>query len=426
MMVDTGASTTAQDGPGAECRDDQCRVRGDRLIGSEHRPLRIAYVAHYDPRDITQWSGTGYHMHKSMSAAGAEVHLIGPLKRAYHPVNVVRHLWNTRVRGLKDQPQRDPGYLKHYARQVERQVRDLEVDVVVGPGGLPLCYADLDLPIVVWTDATFGSMLGYYEAFTGLSARSVRDGHAGERALAKRCHRAIFSSQWAADGAVEHYGYDPARIEVISLGANVPYERDLEEIKAVIAARPRDELRLLFLGVQWRRKGGDTALAVGEELARRGLPVRLALVGAPPPEGTALPAWAEVHGFIRKSTPDGMRRIGEMLDSSHFMILPTRADCTPIVFNEASSAALPVLTTRTGGVPSVVHEGVNGHLFGLDADPAAWADRVEALWNDRDAYEALCLAAWKDYGERLNWRATGRHAVRYLTEALMSDRAGRA
>lgn len=388
-------------------------------------PLRIAYVAYYDPMDITQWSGTGYHMHRAMSEAGAEVTLVGPLKKIYNPINVAKFLWNSKVRGYKDHPQRQRGFLEHYARQVERIVEKLDVDIVLGPGGLPLAYANLKLPMAVWTDATFASLIDYYDAFTNVSPRSMKDGHAGEKALFSRCYRAMFSSQWAAESASEIYGYDPEKIEVVSLGANVPYERNEAEIDEIIAARASDTMRLLFLGVQWHRKGGDIALAVGEELHRRGVPIKLELVGASPPEGTVLPEWAEALGFIKKSTPEGMARIGKLLDDSHFMILPTRADCTPIVFNESSSSGLPVITTTTGGVPSVVREGVNGYLFDIDDDPKLWADRIEALWNDKQAYTTLCKAAWKDYGERLNWKAAGEHAVRYLTQAVEDHKAGR-
>jgi glycosyltransferase involved in cell wall biosynthesis len=210
----------------------------------------------------------------------------------------------------------------------------------------------------------------------------------------------------------------------VSLGANVPAETDEEAIRSSIRARSRQELRLLFLGVQWVRKGGNTALAVGEELDRRGLPVRMDLVGASPPDGSTLPHWATAHGFIRKSTDEGMKRIAGMLASSSFMILPTLADCTPIVFNEASSAALPVMTTRTGGVPSVVRENINGFLFDLNEPAAAWADRVEALWNDQESYENLCISAWRDFHARLSWDAVGARAAACLRSAHYDFRAG--
>ncbi|MEX0876985.1 MAG: glycosyltransferase family 4 protein [Phycisphaerales bacterium] len=387
--------------------------------------IRIAYVAYYDPRDITKWSGTGYHMHRSMAEAGAHIELIGPLKNQHNPVNIARYLWNTKVRGLNDHPHRDPGFLRHYARQVEKQLRGTDADIIVGPGGLPLCYLETDLPIVVWTDCTFASLLNYYEAFKNMSARSVRDGHRADKALFDRCYRAMFSCQWAADSAINDYGYDPRKCEIVSLGANVPFERNEQQARDLIASRNKDEMQLLFLGVQWIRKGGDFALKVGEELVRRGLPIKMKLVGAAPPEGQPIPEWAEVVGFIKKSTPEGLARIGGLLDTSHFMVLPTLADCTPIVFNEASSAALPVLTTRTGGVPSVVHEGVNGHLFDLDGQPGAWADRIEQLWNDPEGYTRLCMSAWKDYGQRLNWDSVGPRAVEYLERAVADFAAGK-
>ncbi len=389
-------------------------------------PLRVAYVTYYDPKDITKWSGTGYHMHRALMDCGVEVSLIGPLKNQHHPVNIAKYLWNKKVRGYNDHPHRDPGFLRHYARQVEQRLKSLDVDLVIGPGGLPLCYLETDLPIVVWTDCTFASLLNYYEAFKNMSPRSIRDGHAADQALFDRCERAIFSCQWAADSAVKDYGYDPARCDIVSLGANVPAETSEDAIRATVRARTRDELRLLFLGVQWIRKGGDMALAVGEELHRRGLPVRMDLVGAAPPEGQPVPSWATVHGFIRKSTDEGMRRISNMLATSHFMVLPTKADCTPIVFNEASSAALPVIATSTGGVPSVVHEGTNGYLFDMNAPPTAWADRIQALWEDQQAYEQLAIAAWRDFHARLNWGATGRQGTEVLHRALEQFRTGRA
>lgn len=389
------------------------------------KPLRIAYVAYYDPMDISQWSGIGYHMHRALEEAGAEVTLVGPLKKLYHPLNAFKYLWNTKVRGYKDHPQRDKGFLRYYAKQVERIVADLDVDIVLGPGGLPLAYANLDKPMAVWTDATWANLIDYYDAFTNVSPRSIRDGHAGEKALLDRCYRAIFSSRWAADSARDVYGCPEHKLEVIGLGANVPDQRSRDEIERVVEARSRDELRLLFLGVQWHRKGGDIAIAVGEELHKRGLPVRLDLVGAAPDPGTAVPGFANEVGFIKKSTPEGMARIASLLDESHFMLLPTRADCTPIVFNEASSAGLPVMTTRTGGVPTVVREGTNGYLFDIDANPSEWADRIEQLWNDRDAYRTLCLDAWRDFHERLTWKATAEHAVRYLTQAVEDHKAGR-
>ncbi len=385
---------------------------------SSTKPLKVAYVAFYDPMDVTRWSGTGYHMHKSMADAGAEITLIGPLKNQHHPINVAKYLFNKKVRGLNDHPHRDKGFLKHYAKQVQAQLKTIDADVIVGPGGLPLCYLDTDLPIVVWTDCTFASLLNYYEAFKNMSARSIKDGHEADQALFDRCYRSMFSCQWAADSAMNDYGYAAEKCEIVSLGANVPSERNEQEATELVESRGRDELKLLFLGVQWIRKGGDFALKVGEELVRRGLPVKMQLVGASPPEGQPIPEWAEVVGFIKKSTPEGFARIGHMLDTSHFMVLPTLADCTPIVFNEASSAALPIMTTRTGGVASVVHDGVNGCLFDLDEDHIAWADKIESLWNDPQAYKELALAGWKDYGERLNWDAAGEHAVRYLKQTV--------
>jgi len=50
-----------------------------------------------------------------------------------------------------------------------------------------------------------------------------------------------------------------------------------------------------------------------------------------------------------------------------------------MVFPEANSYGVPVITTRTGDVPHVVHEGVNGHLLPVEATADAYADLI---WRD--------------------------------------------
>jgi glycosyltransferase involved in cell wall biosynthesis len=386
--------------------------------------MRIAFVTLYDPTDVRRMSGTGYHISRSLEDAGVEIEYIGPLKKQYHPVNLSRHALNRVVHRKNDHPQRDRGFLRYYAKQVEEALRGSKVDAVVGSGGLPLAYLETDLPIVLWTDCTFASLLNYYDKFSNLSERTIRDGHQAEQSLFDRISLAILTSEWAAESAVRDYGFDRDRIVVIPRGANVPTEHDEGDIDAMIDARPRDRCRLLFAGIAWRRKRGFIALEAARLLNMRGISTELVVVGCEPEGYSPLPDFVTLAGYVDKSTSEGMRQMCEHYARSHFLVLPTRADCTPIVMAEANAYGTPVLATRTGAVDSVIHDHDNGCLFEMNASPSQYADRIAELMADRDTYRTMCHRAFQAYRTRLNWPAVAQQAKEALGRVIRPDQAG--
>lgn len=388
------------------------------------RPLRLAYVTVYDSSDVTQWSGLGLHIAESLEQQGCALVRIGGLKRQLNPVNIMTYLWNTRVRRLRDHPHRDPGYLRHYAEQVAQGLSTAHrsgqpVDAILVPGILPIAYLDTDLPIIVWTDCTFASLLNYYPAWTRLSSRTIRDGHEADRRGLSRARTLIFSSQWAADSAIRDYGCNPRRVHIVPLGANVEGGRSPDDVSRLVDRRlARRDVRLLLAGVNWERKGCDLAVRVLDELRARGVPASLDIVGCHAPTGTSLPEGVRTHGFVSKSTPEGRARIDAFFRGASLFILPTKAECTAVVFSEAASYGLPVLSTRTGGVASVVRDRTTGFLFSPDAGADVWADRIEDLMGDRAAYRRMSLSALHEYDTRLNWSAAGRAVTRIARESL--------
>jgi glycosyltransferase involved in cell wall biosynthesis len=385
--------------------------------------VRIAYVSFYDPEDIRSWSGTGSYIPKCLKDQGVEVIPIGPLRHQRAPVNVLRYLVNRRLLGKNDHPHRDPGFLRHYARQVHEKLATAgKVDLLFGPGVLPLVYVETDLPIVVWSDCTFASLKDYYAKFSNLSARTIRNGHDADRRALNRCDRVLMACQWAADSAVNDYGVDPAKVHVVPFGANMPCDRTAGDVQRLIKSRSADQCELLFVGVDWQRKGGDIAMAAARELNERGRTTRLTVVGCDPPADGGLPDWVRPLGFIAKSTDEGMARMGELLEQSHFLILPTQAECFGIVFCEASSFGVPSLSCRTGGVPTVVRDDVNGRLFAPDAPASAYADFIEHVLEDAGAYDRLAQSSFREYERRLNWSVAGRTVVKLLEEVCAAHR----
>ena len=100
-----------------------------------------------------------------------------------------------------------------------------------------------------------------------------------------------------------------------------------------------------------------------------------------------------------------------MFEKSNFFILPTRQDCTPIVFAEASSFALPSIAIKTGGVESMVKDNINGMTFSISDSPEEYANYIASFFNNREKYEKLCLSTFEYYKNQLNWNTTGEQLI---------------
>jgi glycosyltransferase involved in cell wall biosynthesis len=296
--------------------------------------------------------------------------------------------------------------LKHYARQVERALRLTKFDVVFSPGTIPIAYLETDKPIVFWADATFAGMVDFYPAYTNLSIETVKNGNNMEQAALSQCRLAIYSSEWAARSALENYDVDPAKIKVVPFGANLDCNRGVADIERITTAKDFDVCKLLFVGAEWLRKGGDIAVQVAERLNQTGLKTELHVVGCDP--GVAVPDFVKLHGFLAKDTDRGKTILDSLFAGCHFLILPARAECCAVVLAEASSFGLPSLATDVGGITTAVRDGCNGKIFRWDDSPSVYADYVLHVMSSTQAYERLALSSFVEYFQRLNWSLAGK------------------
>ena len=376
---------------------------------------RLAYVAVSKPEDRRSWSGINYFMAQSLRREVGELTWIGPLKRRLEPWFRAKQALS-RLRGYRRLINREPPILKGFARQAAARINQADIDLVFSPSSLPIAYLESSKPIFFWTDATFASILGFYVDPSLLDPDSIRDGHAAERAALERCALAIYSSDWAAASAVADYQIAPDKVKVVPFGANLDSRPAYAEVRDAIAKRRSDRCQLLFAGVEWIRKGGDIAVEIAKRLNEAGLRTKLIVLGCQP-NRASLPEFVDAVGFINKHTKDGKKAFDSLFASSHFLILPSRADCTPVVFSEGCSFGLPCVGSNVGGIPTIIRGGINGMTFDM-TDVDVVCSYIEGLIGNRAEYEQLARSTFDDFEKRLNWEAAGR-TVRALIEARL-------
>ena len=378
------------------------------------QPYRIAFLTSTDPKNKRSWSGLHYMIAQSLTSHVGHVDYLGPVS--------LRYLF-----ALGDRVNKVVGWLgrgkryhysisvlvsRMYASIFARKLRGKEYDLIFAPAGYTeFAFLKTDLPIVYCCDSTITQLIDYYPGLSGLLAVSKQELAYIEQRAIDRANLLIYSSHWAAQSAILDFKAPPEKVEVVPFGANFPVVLPREEI---FAHAHNTRCQLLFVGVEWARKGGKIAFETLLALNRLGIDAHLTICGCVPPAGfeheklTVIP-------FLDKNQPDELNRMVQLYKNADFFLLPTRAECAAIAFCEASSFGVPSFTTDTGGIADFVVDGVNGYRLSLEAGGEEFAHAIKQVFDNKPLYKQLRVSSRDLYEQKLNWQAWGQH-VRYVIE----------
>jgi glycosyltransferase involved in cell wall biosynthesis len=363
--------------------------------------MKIAYfstdnIMHRSSFDV----GTRYYIGKYLSKHLGEVDFLAPLHTIKNDL-----LFRTKRRvykyifGKRYFPERAPRVLDHYTSQVEKMIQEQSYDLIFSPDSMAISHLDIDIPIVFYTDAVFDAMIDFYPEYTNLCMESVKDGHRQEQAALDRATLAIYSSQWAVDAAISSFDVDPDKVRFIPFGANL---RRIPDQNVLAKRGTGGTCKLLFVGKDWVRKGGPVAVRAVQAL--NGLGVESSLfVCSQLPRHESVNEFVNYIGLLDRNKEKQNRQLEDLFSSSHFLILPTLADCTPGVFREAAAFGLPVITTDVGGNRSVVTHGKSGIILSKDADAEEYASVIMENYTNDGNYTYLCVGAREMFEQVLNW-----------------------
>ena len=360
--------------------------------------MNIVLLTRYNPSDISVWSGILYHVFENLKK-NHNVEVVG--------IEIIQQLNIF----SKDSFSRDISfpvgrYFDKLNKLFSERINMLKCDLVFF-GDLYFIPLDINIPLVVLSDMTYEQKKKYYTV--------PDEGHEEclgyEKILLDSTYKIIFSSEWIKQKAIDHYHIDAQKIEIVELGANIPTPSNYS-IKMNM-----DICQLVFIGVDWERKGGAKLLETYEILKNAGFPCTLTIIGSNPVDINDIKDLT-VYPSLDKSNPSELEKLCKILSESHFLVLPTNFDAFGIVFCEASAYALPSITADVGGVSQAVKEGKNGYLLPADATAKAYAEKIQSVFNDREGYLKLRQSSRNEFEERLNWDVWGEKVNKILENAV--------
>ncbi|MBD2103325.1 glycosyltransferase [Leptolyngbya sp. FACHB-261] len=280
---------------------------------------------------------------------------------------------------------------------------------VVNPAVLGLAgifYGKLyDLPLVASYHTHLPQYLHHYGlgALEGVLWELLKAGH--NQADLNLCTSTVMRSELVTHGI--------ERVDLWQRGVDTemfdPSLRSAEMRERLSKGHPEAPL-LLYIGRLGAEKEIERIRPVLEAIPQ----ARLALVGDGPHR-------AELERYFA-GTPThfvgylGGKDLAAAYASADAFIFPSRTETLGLVLLEAMAAGCPVVAARSGGIPDIVEDGVNGYLFD-PTDERGAITATQSLLSQTEQREQLRLQARQE-AEKWSWSAATRQLQHYYQRTV--------
>ncbi len=206
-----------------------------------------------------------------------------------------------------------------------------------------------------------------------------------ERLLYRSADKIAVSARHVKQSLLTDYSISPDHVDVVLIGPNTP------KFNNPAIERPARQ-QILFVGIDWERKGGPDLIEAFHRLVRSFPEARLVIAGCTPDVD---------HPNISVLGRVPPERITELMAESSIFCMPSLVEPSSVAVLEASRAGLPVVGTSCGGfLDSVVH-GKTGLLVPPGDSQALAGALTHLLENPRRCKEMGCEAM--EWMEHFDW-----------------------
>ncbi|MGQ0634373.1 MAG: glycosyltransferase family 4 protein [Planctomycetaceae bacterium] len=377
----------ARDKPSVGLRRTLTGVIGSGLVG-------------YDPFDRRTWSGSSYQVFSRLRdrgclhrAFGVEVSRLNQLWLKLRFVHPNRSIWRNHYYMSR-------AYREGLTRVVARRLRADDFDhdfFVLGAmfdipslrAGRAKCFS--------YHDGNLAQGLKSPYAPKGLSARRIDEGLSFERRIYLQTDRIFAMSEYLRRSFIEDFDVSPERVSVVGAGIN------LDEIPETVIGKRYDAKAILFIGVDFPRKGGPILLQAFRRVRDVHPDATLHIVGPPvlsiPLE---LAGGVTFHGFLNKSNPGDAAKLSTLFRECSLFVLPSLYEPFGIAPLEAMVHQIPAVVSRGWALRESVVPGVTGeHVEPGSVDDLA--ERLIELLRSPDTLKRWGSAARESVLAKFTW-----------------------
>ena len=362
--------------------------------------MRLNFISNLDLDVKTGgWSGINVALHHELSQR-FEMNFVGPINPSSDVIAKVVSKAKRLSGAAGSFHFFSERRLKKTANLIEQKI-DATADCDFFHGPTPWILYDSPRPYFLYADTCFANYVDVYHERSDFLPEDLKRISIAEARWLARASRVFFGTKWAMEKAIADYGISRSNLMVVGAGGSM---------KPPSADTYQDGLDLLFVALDFERKGGRICTEAFVKIRKEFPAARLIIVGQEPPaEVLELPG-VSYAGFLRKSVPAELSKLEGLYSAAFLLIHPTSSDIQPLVISEAGYFGCPSIASRNFGIPELIEDGVTGFLIDLPLDADSFAARIRQLAADRSTYiemrkrvraHALANQTWTAVGSRM-------------------------
>ena len=228
-----------------------------------------------------------------------------------------------------------------------------------------------------------------------------------ERDAMLTADRIIAFSGHERDAMARLYGADPSKVMLAPCGVDLAKFRPLDQKEARRRLGLNGEKVLLYVGRVEPLKGLDLLVETAAQMEAGEENVRMMVVGG---GGPGEPETDRVRRLAEERQVDGLIDFVGRVDhdelplyynAADVCVVPSYYESFGLVALESMACGTPVVATRVGGLPTIVHHGHTGFLKSWRC-PEAFANSVEMIFSSSGLQESMGAAA-RRRAELMGW-----------------------
>jgi glycosyltransferase involved in cell wall biosynthesis len=244
----------------------------------------------------------------------------------------------------------------------------------------------------------------------GIPARVVDRALQYEKSVYQSMHCVLTMSEYLRQSFLHDFDVPPERVVTIGGGINQ------ESLPPPAPNKAYDRPEILFVGVEFARKGGWNLLAAFKAVVQRFPQAQLHLVG--PRELTIPPDQQKgvtYHGYLSKAEAAGAQKLAQLYARCSLFVMPSLYEPFGIAPLEAMSHGIPCIVTGDWALREMVEPGVTGEWVGAGSVEDL-VEQIGSCLSDPGRLQRMGVAG----RERVLQRYTWEKVVQRLASACLS------
>lgn len=363
---------------------------------------KISYVTNLDSRISSGgWSGINKNIYNQLSKY-FDVEYLGPVNPPFNMLEKGVSKIQRQI-GLKS----DFSFFSEKrlvnVREEFNHFNSKETDAYFFFGNTPWIKIHPDKPYSVYMDSDFITYLKIFSDYSKFRQHDIKRIAAQEKNWLVNAETIFFGSNWIMNETIKNLQLDQneKKYIVVNTGGHIPIpNKDNYEYNT-------KELNLLFIALNFVKKGGHDAVSIFKEIQKSFSDATLTIIGEKPPINVLEVNGVNYLGLLSKNKPEELKLMEHAFQKASFLIHPTKMDTMGAIIPEANYFGTPAIASNRFGIPDLIKNEITGLLIEDSDDYKKLAKSIKSIYTDSLKYSYMRENARRYSLEHFSWDAIG-------------------